>query len=142
MLQDVDERILRLRRILRDPVADALHGVLVEDAACVIAKALLKLWQLAFRRRVRAELEHGRRSLRARDAPRLKHRAEREPRDEHDGHGQRQKSTSLRHLSLLSLRRQYTVAMAIDPPAPREQEHSAGDSDYPTIIMAAPCGCR
>src|SRR3954463_5888384 len=39
MLQNVDEHVLRIRRILGRPVADALHVVSLEDRISVITKA-------------------------------------------------------------------------------------------------------
>src|SRR5262245_62929061 len=100
MLQDVDERVLRQRRVLRRPVADALHGVLVEDTTRVIAEPLVEIRKLSVGRRIGAQLEHGSRALRRRHAARLEDAAEREPCYEYCRHRHYEEPTRLRHRNL------------------------------------------
>src|SRR5690348_7447234 len=52
--QEVHESVLGLRRVLRHPVADALHSVLVEDADRVVAETRLESVELSLEARVRA----------------------------------------------------------------------------------------
>src|SRR6185295_16369042 len=84
MLENVNQRVLGIGRILRRHVEDALHAVLVEDADGVIAEALVQFDELAFGGGVGAQLvdmlplREGDRTLGAQ-------RAGREPGDEKRG---------------------------------------------------------
>src|SRR5262249_12731807 len=77
----VDERAVLQRRVLRRQVNHVLDAVLLEDTQRVIAKAFVQVLQLAFSRGVRAQLVHTL-ALGARDAPRLKRVAREKPGDE------------------------------------------------------------
>ena len=63
---DVDQRVLGGRRILRHPIRDAGHAVLLENADRVIAEARQQVRQLAFVTGVGAQLEDAPVLLRAR----------------------------------------------------------------------------
>src|SRR5262245_35595069 len=66
MRDEIDERVLRERCVLRLEVGHVRHVVVLEDAHRVIAEALVQLFELAVRRGVGAQLEHAS-ALRVRD---------------------------------------------------------------------------
>src|SRR5262249_32691167 len=78
MRQDVDERVLLERGVLRLEVADARHVVLFEERQSVIPEARMKRIELAVSSRGRPDLEDARARLGGNPRRELKHVAETE----------------------------------------------------------------
>jgi hypothetical protein len=58
MRDDVDEFVIVVRPILRNPVADVRHTVLLENFGCVIAESSVESVELSFVAGVCAQLEY------------------------------------------------------------------------------------
>src|SRR5262249_55160646 len=101
--QDVDERVLLERRVLRLEVADARHAVPVEERQSVIPEPRVKRVELAFGSRVRPDLEHARVRLRVNRGPGPKQVAETEATCEHEHRHYEPRASDVPHGSSLQI---------------------------------------
>src|SRR5262245_7609185 len=65
VLKDVDKEILRIRRVFRNPITNALHVVSLENSVGVIAKASFQSLHLALVYMIQAQFEDMLRGVRS-----------------------------------------------------------------------------